>query len=122
MDPVHESQGAEIDRWIHMVLIVLSSRERMREVKARMLGGANEQSNEEESYACEYVNGLVELVEDSKGEDIGDDAGEYMLDWARVEEHECGWGWIGVMSFMNAGIEAGMMHGAMNIVYEHLVS
>ena len=92
MDPVHESQGAEIDRWFHMVLIVLSSRERMREVKARMLGGANEESYKEESYACEYVNGLVEVVEDSKGDDIGDDAGEYMLDWARVEKHECDWG------------------------------
>lgn len=122
MDPVHESQRAEIKRLFHMVLIVLSSRDRMREVKARMFGGANEESNEEKSYACEYVNGLVEVIEDSEWDDIGDDAGEYMLDWARVEEHECDGGWVGVVSLMNAGVEAGMMHGAMNIVYEHLVS
>ncbi len=89
MDPVHESQRAEIDRWFHMVLIVLASRERMREVKARMLGGANEESYEKESHACEYMYGLVEVVEDSQWDDIGDDAGKYMLDWARVEEHEC---------------------------------
>ncbi|MCJ1349121.1 hypothetical protein MMC31_007357 [Peltigera leucophlebia] len=123
MDPVHESQRAEIDRWFQVVLIMVSSRERLREeIKARVFGGANEEGNEDESYACDYMDGLVEMVEQSEWDEIGDDAGEDMLNWAGVEEYECDRGWVGVVFFVNARVEARVMHGSMNIVYDHLVS
>lgn len=106
-----------------MVLIVLSSRERLgEEIKARVFGGTNEEGNEDKSYPCEYVDGLVEVVEGSKWNEIGDDAGEDMLDWAGVEECECDRALVGVVFFVDGGVEAWVMHGAMNVIYEDLVS
>lgn len=87
---------------------MVSSRQRLQEeIEARMFGSANEEGNEEESDACEYVNGLVKVIEHNERDEIGDDAGEDMFNGAGVKEHECNRGWVGVMLFVDARVEAG---------------